>query len=70
MAGAGEPVQLIVAEALWASSIRQTRPIAHGVIDVVGLVDRAAGCRQLMQDIRHLARRIVGIYSIDTGGRY
>ena len=59
MAGAGESIQLIVAERLIPSAVRQTRPIADRVIDVVGLIDGHTGGRELMQDIGHLTGGIV-----------
>lgn len=59
MAGAGQAIQLIVPEGLMPSAIRQTRPIADGVIDIIGLVDLCAGGRQLMQDSGHLTGGIV-----------
>ena len=60
----GEPVQLIVAEGLSASSVRETRAIADGVVDVVGLVDGHAGGRELMQNIGHLTGGIIGRSSL------
>ena len=48
MAGTGQPIQLVIAKRLRAPSIRQTGPIADGIIDIVGPVDLAAGGRELM----------------------
>ena len=59
MVGAGGAIQLIIPEGLIPSSIRETHPVADGVIEVVGLAGQAADGRQLMQDIRHLAGGII-----------
>lgn len=42
MAGAGEPIQLIVAEGLRSSAVCEAGSVSHGVVDVVGLVDQLA----------------------------
>ena len=60
----GRAVQLIIPEGLIPSSIRETRPIADEVIDVVGLVDGHAGGRELMQNIGHLTGGIIGRSSL------
>ena len=65
MAGTGESVQLIIPERLIPSSIRETRPIADGVIDIVGFVDLGAGGRELMQDVRDLAGGIAAVALCD-----
>lgn len=59
MARVGEPIELIIAETLWPTPIRQTGPVADGVVAIIGLVDLAAGGGELMQDIRHLTGGIV-----------
>ncbi len=56
---AGQPIEWIIAEALRASSVRQAGPIPHRVIDVVRLIDLAAGGRELVEDIRDLTGGIV-----------
>ena len=68
MARTGEAIQLVIAKRLRASAVRQTGPIAHRVVDVVGLVDLRTGGRELMQDVRHLTRRIVSIGGLDPLG--
>lgn len=59
MAGTRQSVQCIVAEGLSASSVRQTRPIPHAVVDIVGFVDLGTRRRELMEDIRDLRRGII-----------
>ena len=61
MTRAGESIQLVVAESLIPSSIRQTRPIADRVVDVVGFVDLRAGGRELVQDLGDPRRGIMRI---------
>lgn len=48
MARTGESVQLVIAKRLRSPSVGQTRPIADWVVDIVHLVDLAAGGRELM----------------------
>ena len=55
----GRAVQLIVAEGLIPSAIRQTCPIADRVIDIIGFVDGHAGGREFMQDVRDLGGGII-----------
>lgn len=59
MARAGQPIQLIVAEGLRATSVSECGPIADGVVDVLGLIDRRGARRQLVQDVGHLTGGIV-----------
>lgn len=54
-----QPIHIVVAKRLIASSVRQTRPVAHGVIEVVGLIDLCRSGGELMENIRHLTRGIV-----------
>lgn len=54
MTRTGEPIQGVIAERLHSASIRQTRSVAHIVIDIVGLIDLATGRGELMQDVRDL----------------
>ena len=61
MAGGGQAIQLITAKRLRPSAIRQAGPVADPVIDIVRLVDLAAGGGQLMQNVGDLTCRIVGI---------
>ncbi len=59
MARAGESIELIIPKRLASSPIRQTRPIADGVVGIRGLVDRGTRRRQLMEDLGDLTGRIV-----------
>ena len=59
MAGTRQPIQTVVAEALCASPIRQTRPIAHAVVAVLRLIDLRIGGSNLMQNLGDLACRII-----------
>ena len=47
MARTDQPIQLIIAKRLRPSAIRQTRSIADWVVDIVRLVDLAAGRGEL-----------------------
>jgi len=60
MARNSQTIQSIVVERLDASSVRETRWIADGVVDVGSLVDLAVRRRQLVQDLGYLRGRIVG----------
>ena len=61
MRGRGNPIQCIVAEILHATAVRQARPIADSVIDIVCFVDLRTGRDDLVQEVGDLARRIVGV---------
>ena len=59
MAGVRQPIQLIVSEGLWPSSIGQSGPIPDVVIDIVGLIDLRGTGRELVEDVRDLIRGII-----------
>ena len=54
MGGAGQPIQVVVAEGLRPAPIRQARPIADTVVDIARLVDLRTGGGDLMENVRHL----------------
>ena len=60
MTGAGQPIQLVIAERLTPASIRQTRPIADRIVAVFRFVDLLADSCQLVEDRRDLTGGIVG----------
>lgn len=64
MARNDQPIQLIIAKRLRPSAVRQTRSIADWVVDIVGLVDLAAGRGELMQDAGDLTGGIIGVVHI------
>ena len=59
MAGTGQAVEIVIAERLTASPIRQTGSASHWVVGVGGLVDLGRGGRELMEDLGDLTGGIV-----------
>lgn len=58
--GRSQPIQLIVSKRLRASSIGETRPIPHRVVGIGGLVNLCRTRHDLVQNVGHLTRGIIG----------
>lgn len=54
-----QSVEIVVAEILDATPVRQALPIAHAIIGVGRLVDRGPTGAELMENVRHLRRGII-----------
>ncbi len=50
------------------ASVRQTRPIPHGIVDIGGLVDLCARRRELVQNLGDLTSRIIAVGRLRTVG--
>lgn len=59
MARTGQPIQRIIAEALRAAPIRQTGPIPHRVVEIVGFINLGTRGGELVEDLGDLTGGIV-----------
>ena len=61
MRGRREPVEIVIAERLGPAPIGETCAIAHVVVHIVCFIDLSRTGRDLVENVRHLARGIVRI---------
>ncbi len=65
MRGGGQAVEIVVAEGLRASLVRERHSVPHAVIEVVGLINLTARGRNLMQDVGDLRGGIIAVGGAD-----
>lgn len=61
MTRGGQLIERVIAKRLRSSSVRETRPIAHAVVQAIRFIKLGTRGGELMQDVGHLGSGIVGV---------